>query len=395
MVKVTLIMLVLMLLLIPLAAWLWLWPRYDYLPAKPLPFHAERVLAGPIIHGGLSERLREVAGGEEGYVNINGPSLIAVPDWLPNSLGKYYLYFSHHKGDHIRMAYADYVEGPCTVYEPGALTLRDSGSPTTQLSGEVADNVLKNLWDNYSIYIVRDMLLLAYRSSVTDQATRKERGIAGAANSLPHIASPEVVVDNQNQRLLMYYHGLADKTAQYTRIAPSADGLSFTVLPDIIHSNYLRVFRYRSAWYELAMPGILYRSDTGVEGFEPRQKLLFDPDMRHAGLYLQGEVLYVFWSQAGDAPERILVSVVDLSPFNWDDWRATEPQELLRAELPWEGSELKVESSLRGELGLAANELGDPIVFQDEDELYLLYTGAGEQAIGLARLRAVDKQPAE
>ena len=28
--------------------------------------------------------------------NINGPSLIKVPDWVENPLGKYYLYFSHH-----------------------------------------------------------------------------------------------------------------------------------------------------------------------------------------------------------------------------------------------------------------------------------------------------------
>ena len=356
-----------LLFLIPVSALLWLWPRYDYLPAKSLPFYVERILAKPIIHGGLSERLSEVAGGEEGYVNINGPSLTAVPDWLPNSLGKYYLYFSHHKGDHIRMACADHVEGPWTVHEAGALTLKDSGFRTTQVSEEVADDALKNLWDDYSICIVRDMLLLAYRSALTDQAIRKERGIAGAANSLGHIASPEVVVDNQIQRRLMYYHGLAGKTARYAREAQSSDGLSFTALPDIIHSSYLRVFRHRGAWYGLSMPGILYQSDTRVDGFEPRKKLLFDLHMRHVGLYLQGEVLYVFWSRVGDVPERILVSEVDLSPSDWDDWRATEPQELLRAELPWEGSELKVESSLRGELGLAANELRDPFVFQDED----------------------------
>src|SRR6185503_14642331 len=33
--------------------------------------------------------------------NINGPSLIRVPSWIPNPLGKYYLYFAHHKGRYI------------------------------------------------------------------------------------------------------------------------------------------------------------------------------------------------------------------------------------------------------------------------------------------------------
>ena len=31
--------------------------------------------------------------------NINGPSLIRVPSWLSNAMGRYYLYFAHHKGE--------------------------------------------------------------------------------------------------------------------------------------------------------------------------------------------------------------------------------------------------------------------------------------------------------
>src|SRR5207302_608173 len=30
--------------------------------------------------------------------NINGPSLIRVPGWVPNPLGAYYLYFAAHNG---------------------------------------------------------------------------------------------------------------------------------------------------------------------------------------------------------------------------------------------------------------------------------------------------------
>ncbi|MBI3972242.1 MAG: hypothetical protein HY332_13225, partial [Chloroflexi bacterium] len=39
--------------------------------------------------------------------NINGPSLIRVPDWVDDPLGRYYLYFAHHRGTYIRLAYAD------------------------------------------------------------------------------------------------------------------------------------------------------------------------------------------------------------------------------------------------------------------------------------------------
>ncbi|MDQ3622022.1 MAG: hypothetical protein M3463_05975 [Verrucomicrobiota bacterium] len=49
--------------------------------------------------------------GEDG-VNICDPSLIRVPDWLGNPLGKYYLYFADHKGKYIRLAYADRLQGP-------------------------------------------------------------------------------------------------------------------------------------------------------------------------------------------------------------------------------------------------------------------------------------------
>ena len=52
--------------------------------------------------------------------NINGPSLIRVPDWVPEPLGRYYLYFaSHQGGQYIRLAYADQLSGPWAVYPPG------------------------------------------------------------------------------------------------------------------------------------------------------------------------------------------------------------------------------------------------------------------------------------
>ena len=201
----------------------WLWPRYDYLPARALPFKAERMSEQPIIHAGLSTRLSEL-GGRDAYDNINGPALIRVPAWLPDPLGKYYLYFSHHKGDHIRMAYADSVAGPWTLYEPGTLTLATSGFPSELSIEEPPENPLQVLWDNYSIYVVRDMLLLHHRSTVVDQETRLARGLEPAANSAPHIVSPEVIIDEANQRLLMYYRGLAANELRDPYVFTDDDG---------------------------------------------------------------------------------------------------------------------------------------------------------------------------
>ena len=54
--------------------------------------------SNPIIHWGMSASL----GG-----NVNGPSLVRAPSWVPEPLGRYYLYFAHHRGTFIRLAYAD------------------------------------------------------------------------------------------------------------------------------------------------------------------------------------------------------------------------------------------------------------------------------------------------
>ena len=56
-------------------------------------------------------------------ININGPSLIGMPDWAPGRLGAYYLYFADHGGSYIRLAYADSIEGPWRIHPGGVLSL--------------------------------------------------------------------------------------------------------------------------------------------------------------------------------------------------------------------------------------------------------------------------------
>ncbi|MEJ6601744.1 MAG: hypothetical protein ACKVI3_08455 [Verrucomicrobiia bacterium] len=62
-----------------------------------------RFAENPIIDASASRTLGD---------KINGPSLIRVPAWVKNPLGKYYLYFAHHKGTFIRLAYADKLSAP-------------------------------------------------------------------------------------------------------------------------------------------------------------------------------------------------------------------------------------------------------------------------------------------
>src|ERR1051325_11075203 len=73
---------------------------------------AQRFHENPLISIATSKSLGD---------NVNGPSIIHVPQWIPHPLGRYYMYFAHHKGTYIRLAYSDSLRGPWKIYEPGVL----------------------------------------------------------------------------------------------------------------------------------------------------------------------------------------------------------------------------------------------------------------------------------
>ncbi len=54
--------------------------------------------------------------------------------------------------------------------------------------------------------------------------------------------------------------------------------------------------------------------------------------------------------------------------------------------LTGEGAKEPLIPSSRGEMGIKVNQLRDPAIFEENGQLYLLYTGGGEQAIGIAKL---------
>jgi hypothetical protein len=79
--------------------------------------HVIRSSANPIIRPHMDDRMGD---------NVNGPSLIRMPDWVTAPLGRYYLYFAHHDGRYIRLAYADDLDGPWKIHRPGVLSLADA-----------------------------------------------------------------------------------------------------------------------------------------------------------------------------------------------------------------------------------------------------------------------------
>lgn len=303
--------------------------------------------------------------------NVQGPSMIRVPDWVEGALGRYYLYFADHKGSYIRLAHADAPEGPWRMHEAGSLDLRDSLFPT-EPPGRPAEGAPPDLVD---------------RRPGSAAAATPGLLTAEAEASHPHIASPDVHVDHANRRIVMYFHGLLAWNTQRTRVAISADGLRFTARPEVLGPSYFRVFRHGGAHYALAMPGILFRSADGLGGFE-RGPAIFEPAQRHTALLLRDGILHVFWTRVGDAPERILHSRVPLRG-DWRDWRPEgEPAELLRPEAPWEGAGLPLVPSVRGAVNAPVNQLRDPAVFEEDGRLWLLYAVQGEAGIAMAALGA-------
>lgn len=113
--------------------------------------------------------------------------------------------------------------------------------------------------------------------------------------------------------------------------------------------------------------------------------MVFGMDFRHCALLRRGRTVHVFWTRVGDAPEHILESTVELDG-DWSGWTPSDPRTVVLPEVAWEGAELPVEASQRGQVTSQVNQLRDPAIFEDEGRTWLLYTIAGESGIALAEL---------
>jgi len=325
----------------------------------------ERLQGNPIIRPDLHASLSS---------NINGPSLIKSPPWIDDPLGKYYLYFASHDGQYIRLAYADELTGPWSIYSPGTLHIDQP---------DVAFN--------------------------------------------DHIASPDVHVDSNRKQIIMYYHGCcqpfleplaANSTSdaqhqnitiklkklifgtdpnivnQFTRVATSRDAINFSSQQEPIGRFYFRVFEHRNKFYALAKTNQgfgevesgqrLYRSDKQMGGFKPGP-VLFNDGARHTAVRRRGDQLDVFYSRIGDNPERILHAIIDLTR-DWSDWEASTPEPVLAPTYDWEGANISAETSEAGAADGPVHQLRDPGIFQEGGRTYLLYTVAGERGIALGEV---------
>ncbi|MBX2879272.1 MAG: hypothetical protein KTR32_05025 [Granulosicoccus sp.] len=287
--------------------------------------------------------------------NINGPSLIRVPSWVTDPLGRYYLYFAHHEGRSIRLAFADTLVGPWQYYAPGALTLENSlFCQRAPLPDETDPQVLASIAE----------------------------GIDG---DYPHIASPDIHVDSEKQEIRMYFHGRNPDGTQQTRLAVSHDGLSFSVLPALLGDSYFRVFRYQNADYAIAWGGRLYRSSDEGRHFQSGP-LLTEQSYRHGAILSIGDEIFVLWSRAGDCPESILISRLITTNRDWQQWYLEQASLLHSPIAAWEGADLPLDSSSYGGIMQPVNQLRDPAIYVENHRVYLLYCIQGEQGIAIGEL---------
>lgn len=328
-------------------------------------------------------------------ININGPCVIRVPDWLKLSgdtthpEARYYMYFASHVGQYIRLAWARDLCGPWTLHGTGEHI--DVGCRGVL---DLGKSVCLELGNGLSV--------------------RK------------HIASPDVWVDEPARRIVMYFHGPVfkedEKLDQRTLVAVSSNGLQFHqpghgIKPATLGPSYFRVFQHRGRVYAVAGRGQLYRAQKGTsvtsddcwtvpENFDysrslwecRQQPLLQAPPskqagieamIRHAGVYLHGQSLDIFYSRIGDKPESIYCSRIDISSDDWNDWITVSPPSLvLTPSCEWEGADLDLQPSSSG-WAVGVRELRDPYVLEDEGKLFLFYCGRGEESIGVASLAMV------
>ena len=273
---------------------------------------------------------------EWGYPNINGPSVIRVPDWVEEPLGRYYLYFAHHRGSFIRMAWANDIEGPWTIKEDGVLHLAD-------------------------------------------------------VPALDHVASPDVIIDEAGQRMLMFYHSVDDTTdwTQTTYLATSEDGLRFEAHAEPKGLPYLRTFTFKNQSWGLAKirygpGGALLKADAMEGPYE--EGPVFIDRMRHGAVLVRGDSVDIVFSRIGDSPERLLVTTIDPVRM-WTSPYEPTIRELMTSEMDYEGADLPADASAVGEETGPVHALRDPHLFQDEGRTWLFYSVAGENGIGVAEWR--------
>jgi hypothetical protein len=338
--------------------------------------------ANPIIDKVLFEQNGIASDGE----NINGPCVIRLPDWLHiekrvHPSANYYLYFGHHHGAYIRMAWAASLTGKWTLYNADSTVL-----PSKRGVFGLYDKKNEN-----KIFPGNDIVISS------------------------HIASPIVLIDNKKEQFVLFFHGQTKlisetKNDQRTFVCYSNNGINFqnNISPVMLGGSYFAPFNYKKQWYSFSNGGLFHEAPK-VKGFDaaPRDfdysKMLWstrrdffekaitetgNPNfrVRHLTTFLENNILHIFFSSSHDTPERIYYTQSILNSDS-KSWSSQSFQCVMQAKEVWEGGNLIPKLSEGGAAKTILNEVRDPFIFKDYDgKIYLFYCAGGERGIGMAQV---------
>lgn len=95
----------------------------------------------------------------------------------------------------------------------------------------------------------------------------------------------------------------------------------------------------------------------------------------------------MIYSSIGDKPEKLVYRKVNIENSDWSSGQAGPENKLFVPELNWEGANQVREEPEEGSPIKLVHQLRDPSIFRNNDgKIYLLYSGTGENGIGIAEL---------
>jgi hypothetical protein len=180
------------------------------------------------------------------------PALVKIPDWVAagdraDPSANYYMYYGNHGGDFIRMKWAVSINGAWTEY---------------------------NYTDGTGPFPSRGVFDVG---SANNDVTRDD---------YDHISAPDIIIDNVNQRFVMYFHGEREASSPAPRVherfvTTSGTGLNFNdadsgggeaghgpIEVDVLTDNgetrdvwigddYMKVFQKDGRFYGVGKRGII------------------------------------------------------------------------------------------------------------------------------------------
>ena len=275
--------------------------------------------------------------------NINGPTLVEFECPLFPKLRLYLMYFGHHKGKYIRVAWAFSPTGPFR-----------------------------------RVPLVRPLLL---------------RDRFGERKG--HVASPEVRTVGGKRYMFAHSPSRHFRPGkQITYMSRLRLGVVCSRPKPIDLPSYARFFSLNGDMHAITNGADVFKLDSN--SLETRQldvdkSRLLVPEsqdvierVRHPQILAWLGHTLCFYTRVGDAPERVFVSLLEAK--NPEEIMFSTPIELLRPREDYEGAHHNIEPSKSGISRRPENALRDPFVGEFGGQHFLYYSTAGEKGIACAEL---------